>query len=370
MKKFLKYFYQSIIHILAIVALFFLGVGLASKLKLTNEQGKTDRNSRYFEGLANKYQQGWQAKSINKDYEENKLLKSLLVVYKYLPENAKLIQEAYYKTKDLEIANRMLDAVKFKLAKNVYFKKDLKRVLDSHSGKKKSIFDWSNYGVWKDFSKVVIKDKEAIDSAAKICGVEPRMIVTCLVGEQVRMFNSRRELFKKYVMPFNYIILAKNFSFGVTGVKEQTAQFVERNLKDSTSVYYLGKKYRNLFATTDTTLQMQYDSLGNEQSIQVRRLLQGGKHFYSYLYTGLILKQLCVQWKKSGQDISKRPEILATLFNLGFKKSIPKSKPEVGGSVITIAGKEYTFGGLCFEFYYSGELFKHFPMTSNPVLYD
>jgi hypothetical protein len=31
-----------------------------------------------------------------------------------------------------------------------------------------------------------------------------------------------------------------------------------------------------------------------------------------------------------------------------------------------VGDKEYTFGGLCYEFYYSGEMLKDFPLTSEP----
>lgn len=31
--------------------------------------------------------------------------------------------------------------------------------------------------------------------------------------------------------------------------------------------------------------------------------------------------------------------------------------------MFVIGEKEYTFGGICFEFYYSGELQKEFPIT-------
>jgi hypothetical protein len=48
---------------------------------------------------------------------------------------------------------------------------------------------------------------------------------------------------------------------------------------------------------------------------------------------------------------------------LGYEKSKPKKDPQVGGSLFVIGEKEYTFGGICFEFYYSGELQKEFPIT-------
>ena len=68
------------------------------------------------------------------------------------------------------------------------------------------------------------------------------------------------------------------------------------------------------------------------------------------------------QWENSGYNINDRPEVLATLFNIGFYKSAPKENPEVGGSTITINDRDYTFGGLAYEFYYSGELSGFFPL--------
>jgi hypothetical protein len=49
------------------------------------------------------------------------------------------------------------------------------------------------------------------------------MIVMCLVGEQVRMFNANRERFKQYVYPFNSVILPRNRGYGVTSILEHTA---------------------------------------------------------------------------------------------------------------------------------------------------
>ncbi|MEI6353078.1 MAG: hypothetical protein WCO35_04055, partial [Candidatus Nomurabacteria bacterium] len=82
--------------------------------------------------------------------------------------------------------------------------------------------------------------------------------------------------------------------------------------------------------------------------------------YYSYLYTAIFIKQIEKQWGDRGYPISDRPEITATLFNLGFKHSEPKDNPEVGGSDIKVGEKTYTFGGLAFEFYYSNELGKTF----------
>ncbi|MCX6145798.1 MAG: hypothetical protein NTW25_00895, partial [Candidatus Kapabacteria bacterium] len=201
----------------------------------------------------------------------------------------------------------------------------------------------------------IIKDKDLIDSTGKVTGVEPRLIVTTLIGEQIRLFNSTRKKIKKVLGPLKILSVENNISYGVTGIKDFTAEAVEMNLKDSSSEFYLGKKYEQLlkFYTQDTLAERRSN------------LVNMKKHYFSYLYSALILKQVRAQWQKSGYDISNRPEILSTLFNVGFSASHPKPNPIVGGSRVMIGEKEYTFGGIAYEFYYSGELAKLFPYQKN-----
>ena len=77
----------------------------------------------------------------------------------------------------------------------------------------------------------VKKDKHLIDSVATLTGVEPRLIVSVLVGEQIRLFNSSREAYKKWIGPLKILSVETTFSLGVTGIKPFTAQTIERNLK-------------------------------------------------------------------------------------------------------------------------------------------
>ena len=74
------------------------------------------------------------------------------------------------------------------------------------------------------------------------------------------------------------------------------------------------------------------------------------------------MKEIQAQWSRAGYNIDDRPEILATLYNLGFYYSIPKADPKVGGTVINIDGMDYTFGDIAYEFYYSSELSDIFPL--------
>jgi hypothetical protein len=74
------------------------------------------------------------------------------------------------------------------------------------------------------------------------------------------------------------------------------------------------------------------------------------------LYAGLFIKQIITQWKNAGFDISHSPEIISTIYNLGFSKSIPNANPQSGGAQITIDGINYSFGSLGAQFYNSDEL--------------
>ena len=158
-------------------------------------------------------------------------------------------------------------------------------------------------------------------------------------------------LFKKYLGPVKVLSVQSQFSYGVNGIKDFTAAIVEEHLKDPSSEFYMGKRYENIldFETSDHSGE------------RYKRLVDYRNHLYSYIYTGCILHQTMLQWKRAGYDISDRPDILCTLFNVGFSQSHPHPDAVCGGSHISIDGKSYTFGAVGFDFYYSGELADAFP---------
>jgi len=81
-----------------------------------------------------------------------------------------------------------------------------------------------------------------------------------------------------------------------------------------------------------------------------------------------LIRQYQAQWEHAGFSLAYRPEIIGTLYNLGYQKSKPSAHPKVGGSDFMVANRMYTFGGLCYEFYYSGELQNLFPLTKEPII--
>ena len=336
----------------------------AITFRWTNEAGKLDENNRYFQGMHDKYNQGFKVDSASMVQHRKEAMSRIHVLEEFHPLNAQYILTVLLKNKNEELALRMLDAVDLRLMKNKKYKLAVKKMRAEMRHKKYkmnglSVFEWMNIEEWKAFKIAVAKDKYYIDSAANVSGVEPRLIVSCLVGEQIRLFNSKRESYKRYIGPLKVLVLENRLSYGVTGIKESTAMKIEHYLKDSTSDYYLGKKYENLLDYDPSNSYT--NNINDTMSLRVRRLVQFKNHYYSYLYTALFLKQIKMQWERAGYPLDKRPEILASLFNLGYQKSKPKKNPGVGGSNYKIHDTEYTFGSVAFEFYYSGELSEIFP---------
>lgn len=219
-------------------------------------------------------------------------------------------------------------------------------------------FAWAESEEWKTLAAALTKDRETIRKAAYDAGISPRVLVSIVIAEQLRFFTSDRESFKKFFEPLKILGTLSEFSLGVSGVKQDTAEVIERNLKDRNSPYYIGVAYEHLLDVGEGEVQREIQT--GTSSTRFLRLTDSKDHYYSYLYTALFARQIMEQWKKEGYDLSYRPEILATLFNLGFEKSVPKPNPKVAGAEVTVGGETYTFGRLAYEFYYSGELVEIF----------
>lgn len=342
---------------------FFLTVSYAAiQFGWTVEKGAVDTNNRYFQELHDKYNQGFKVDSASMVKHRFEALNRLLILNDFRPQNAHFVFNAMQSgASEIEVL-RMLDAVDIQLKGDKAYQKAIQNYQGKLQSKNKvtalSVFEWMNIAEWRDFKIAVAKDKRLIDSVANATGVEARLIVSCLVGEQIRLFNSSRESYKKWIGPLKILSVESKFSFGVTGIKELTAKQIEGHLRNPNSVYYIGEKYEHLldFNAVDTA--------GINQE-RITRLTDYHNHFYSYMYAAIFLKQVKMQWERAGFPIDKRPEILATLFNVGYPQSHPKSNPRVGGSTIRIYEKPYSFGAIAYQFYYSGELYDLFPFEKS-----
>jgi len=328
-------------------------------LGVENQKNSTDMNS--LDGLDSQI----------KRLSEKKMLKAknycmIDIIGQYSPGAASQIIQTYQKTDADILVSKMILAARIRIeekngsdifancdAGNIQTDDDLisKKYLGMES---KTIFPWMDNEQWDTIREAIVKDKDVIEKAASVAGIEPRLLVSCAIVEQVRLFNSDRELFKKFFEPLKILGNANKISLGIMGIKENTAVETENHLKDSSSPYYLG---------TDLQHTLDFEN-GDGGGSRYDRLTEN-THYYSYLYGAIYLKQIMTQWEKSGYDIKYRPEIAGTLFNVGFPRSKPNPNPKVGGSNIEVDGVKYTFGSLAYEFYYSGELIDAFPYVVN-----
>jgi hypothetical protein len=256
------------------------------------------------------------------------------------------------------ILNKMIEVASRRFENNYLYNKDMNNCKNSSYGTQEldipiSAYDWADTDQWNLMREVFTRDQDIIKRAAKDAQISPRLILGGVIGEQFRFFNNRRESFKSYFEPLKILASLSNTSFGIAGLKPKTVGIIEDNLKNKNSVFYLGPDMEHV---------VDYKDGVDIETERMNRITNARDPYYSYLYAGLYMKEIIAQWQRAGYNISNRPDILATLYNLGFYYSVPKENPVAGGSVININNKDYTFGDVAYEFYYSGELSDIFPI--------
>ncbi len=205
---------------------------------------------------------------------------------------------------------------------------------------------WNQTPEWQVVRGGLEKDAAVIARVSMETGVPARLIASVVVPEQIRFFTSEREVFKRYFEPLKILGSLSQFSLGVSGIKQETAVQIERYASDPTSPLYPGAAAGALLA---------YKGAQTPEALY-QRLTDEKDHYYSYLYTALFLKEIEAQWRTAGFPISSKPEILITLFNIGFERSKPHADPVAAGAPITVGGTTYAFGILGALFYASEEL--------------
>ena len=347
-----------VVWLFALAGFAIIGAWAVYQLGLTNNRGAVDKNSRYMLSISE--MESLKESELTQEQIQRNWMKQyvkLAAFSRFYPVNAQLITTAAQYGHDPQLVDRMIAASSLYIDDLTEYNnllREVEKVLEKHPQQAaENVIPWMCGVEWPALKNAIIRDKALITEAGRLTGVEPRLIVGCLIGEQIRLFNSNREAFKQYLGPVKVLSVQSQFSYGVNGIKMSTAKTIEEHMKDPSSPFYMGPRYEHLLDYT-VEGQAQLDERYN-------RLVDYRNHLYSYLYTACILHQTMLQWKRAGYDISNRPDILFTLFNVGFAQSVPKPNPVCGGSHIKIHGQTYTFGAIGFDFYYSGELAEDFP---------
>jgi hypothetical protein len=345
----------------AIIGFGFLAVYFAVNLHITNADGIIDRQTEVFwDNSKNLYTSTGESVLNDSFFTDRNYCLLKIIKSNYPGTFYRILNLALDDKKDL--ANNNLDvAIKnYSMTNNGYIscgetygskisKKDFEimaNIID-----RDNLFLFASSSEWSFFKMGVLKDKEIINQVEKETGIKSRVLVSQLVAEQLRLFYSDRVWFEKAISPVKVLASMSQFSWGVLGIKQETAVRIENNLKSKESVFYLGSEYENMLNFSTTNIDQE----------RFKRITDYHNHYYAYLYCALFNKQIITQWQRSGFDISHRPEILATIYNIGFNGSKPNDDPQMGGSELEIGGNKYSFGRLAYEFYYSGELLDEYP---------
>ncbi len=156
-----------------------------------------------------------------------------------------------------------------------------------------------------------------------------------IMVEQIRWTMTNRWFFKEMVKN-NILQSFTDFSLWIWWMKITTAMEIERYLKDPNSEFYLWKKY-------ETILE---DSPYNKNLSLQKKLTENKNYYHQYLYTWLAIKMIKKQWKERWYDLDGKLWIIATIYNLGLKKSNPNAYPGIWGAEIYIDWKKWYFWEL------------------------
>ena len=344
--------FEIVIIIFAIIGLVFAGVFVAMQFGLLNVRGTIAERNNSILG-AGKFVR-------DKDKETSLTSRAVLLcqihtLANYAPQTAQIINQVLEEQKKPELAVSMLSVAGLRFA-DTNFPKELQNcervTIPDTTPLAQTAYVWADSAEWAVMKSAFIRDQEYINKAAKDAGISPRILLGGVLGEQFRFFTNSRDSFKSYFEPLKILASLSKFSFGIAGLKPETVKRIDEQLQNPTSVFYLGKEMENVVT---------YPPDSDHDAVRFERITDTKNTYYSYLYAGLFMRMVIAQWGHAGYDISDRPGVLSTLYNLGFNRSIPKENPGAGGAPITIGGQEFSFGELGYEFYYSGELLNEFP---------
>ena len=344
--RFLRFIKKLFIISFTLIGVVFVGVFLTMKFGVFNVRGSIeDRNKFFTETDQNKI-----LRNQNVDKQRAIVICESKAISKYAQNLGDDIILVWYKKNKIDLTRSMINNAIAQIASsNPEIRKDIddcSKIIEN-SITEKSIYPWANTPDWDVISNGLIKDASIINQVAEETNVPARLIISAVIPEQFRFFSANRESYKKYFEPLKILGTLSKFSLGVSGIKPDTANQIENNDLTPTSPFYLGPEYEHL---------LDYPPGVNHNTELYNRLTDSKNHYYQYLYTALFIKQIETQWQGAGFDLSFRPDVLSTIFNLGYYHSKPNDTPEAGGAVIKVGDGTISFGELGSEFYFSGEL--------------
>ncbi|MCR5066411.1 MAG: hypothetical protein K6A67_11690, partial [Bacteroidales bacterium] len=160
---------------------------------MTNNRGAIDENYRSLMSVS-EIEDLKHAKLTREQINEQWSLQygRLAAMARFYPENARLILNAAQCSDDPLVIDRMLAAAGIYMDDNA----DLDHLADQVTSllqatpqqQHGNLVPWMNGPEWPALKEAITRDSALINRAGRLTGVEPRLIVGCLIGEQIRLF--------------------------------------------------------------------------------------------------------------------------------------------------------------------------------------
>ena len=167
-----------VLVLFALAGMAIIGAWGLYQLGVTNNKGAIDKNYRYMVDAA---AVGQDEETVEVADLHDQLLRLAEMAERH-PVNARLMLNAVVTSDDPLLLDRMLAAAAIYL--------DQADTL----GPERNIIPWMSEPAWPALKEAILRDSTLINEAGRLTGVEPRLIVGCLIGEQIRLFNSKREI--------------------------------------------------------------------------------------------------------------------------------------------------------------------------------
>lgn len=175
-----------------------------------------------------------------------------------------------------------------------------------------------------------------IRQCAEKLEISPRLLASVIYTEK-RMNVTLVDAFEVL-----YADLGANSSIGLAQIRLTTGKWIIDNAKDSVSNYFIAKRYHRWLPAY------------RNQADLIRLLKQDSTNC---LLAAFHIKQIVQRWQKGGYDLSKRPDIIATLYTYGFINR------ETGEEIAPHANPKSNFlGKVANDFYESSKLSEVYPL--------
>lgn len=179
---------------------------------------------------------------------------------------------------------------------------------------------------------------DAINKYSKQLQLDPDLVISCVLWEQIRIANkwARWKLKDVVLHSTPTLFRSYNTSLWLWWIKVTTAQQVRGNAID-----YWYDYFDQLLPDIITSNKLIKDDDFNAK------------------YATYLVKNIIYRWQLSGYDISNNPGVVCTLYNLGNRiDKVPNANPQIWGSVIRVGNHDYTYGWLSMGVYRYLKIYK------------